>query len=925
MNIPHLLSRFAVAGCVALAGCGGGTRGAPDADPSEGLVDAFAARVLQPILEPSCTGCHRAGKAEKGVILTSYEDLMSQGLVQPGDPAKSKLVAVITTGSMKRYVSPADVEAISLWIADGAPRWARAESLPPPGEPEPTRAVGLKACLVCHGAGPQFAGWLKGAHANRQNWDANTFQAAPGDLESLGFPYYGYSGLGTTAECTTACHDPLGDGQMLTAGLSGDVPRPVIGCESCHGGGAKHYGTGPIPHPRPDFTRCGQCHDGKFAHNPYHPEGDEIVEKYVASPHARSINDRVLATRKLDDGTVVPTEDVRALCSKCHTDEGARRYKNVAGGYADLTAALPDALASLAAPSPVQCRTCHNPHDPLKLLKDAQVVDGTVVQSSEFRTCTACHQIADALHGEASAYSWSQHAVGLGTLDPARIFYDTHFDDPATDVIEGYVLDPAGERACRGCHNVHAADATIQRQWANSGHGGRLLAAKDRAAKLTGSPAPVFQAGVDKADGPTTSGAGAWTYYDFKEMTGQWDGLGRQACQRCHTATGFRNFADSLIKSTPYAPAENQFVASGTQREMLYCWACHTNNVGGVRDPGAFPRPTAGYASPVMEGSAPPAPREFADIGSSNVCVPCHAGRLSGESIKASATLTNVDFGSYGSHYLAGAGVLYRTIGYEFPGLDYENPPFYQHVAIGTVKPGADGTSLVEAVAGTGRSGPCVACHMSAPEGHRLTPLARGEDGRATGTASPLCGNCHKVTPYGDYRLTPEVLREQEGGFHAALGALEARVTAAGFHYSEAAYPYFFSNAYDPSLTEKDYCNLAPSNRPLKNWQTGGTSKWEVQLAWGRPLCTSVADVPGVVGTGANNLGAAFNLVLLKHEPGAWAHNRYYAKRLIFDSIDWLADGALDGTIDLRANPTAAAYLDADPTKDFDAAKVRRP
>ncbi|MHB8766805.1 MAG: c-type cytochrome domain-containing protein, partial [Deferrisomatales bacterium] len=295
MNIPHLLSRFTVAGCVALAGCGGGTRGAPDADPSEGLVDTFAARVLQPILEPSCTGCHRAGKAEKGVILTSYEDLMSQGLVQPGDPAKSKLVTVITTGSMKRYVSPADVEAISLWIADGAPRWARAESLPPPGEPGPTRAVGLKACLVCHGAGPQFAGWFKGAHANRQNWDANTFRAAPGDLESLGFPYYGYNGLGTTAECTSACHDPLGDGQKLTAGLSGNVPRPVIGCESCHGGGAKHYGTGPIPYPRPDFTRCGQCHDGKFAHNPYHPEGDEIVEKYVASPHARSINDRVLA------------------------------------------------------------------------------------------------------------------------------------------------------------------------------------------------------------------------------------------------------------------------------------------------------------------------------------------------------------------------------------------------------------------------------------------------------------------------------------------------------------------------------------------------------------------------------------------------------------------------------------------------------
>ena len=26
----------------------------------------------------------------------------------------------------------------------------------------------------------------------------------------------------------------------------------------------------------------------------------------------------------------------------------------------------------------------------------------------------------------------------------------------------------------------------------------------------------------------------------------------------------------------------------------------------------------------------------------------------------------------------------------------------------------------------------------------------------------------------------------------------------------------------------------------------------------------------------------------LHHEPGAYAHNRFYAKRLLFDSIDWI-------------------------------------
>ena len=56
-------------------------------------------------------------------------------------------------------------------------------------------------------------------------------------------------------------------------------------------------------------------------------------------------------------------------------------------------------------------------------------------------------------------------------------------------------------------------------------------------------------------------------------------------------------------------------------------------------------------------------------------------------------------------------------------------------------------------------------------------------------------------------------------------------------------------------------------------------------------------------------MDADFNYNLLYHKPGAYAHNRYYTKRLIFDSIDWLDNNTLDGTIDLTAYPEAAAYL----------------
>jgi hypothetical protein len=49
--------------------------------------------------------------------------------------------------------------------------------------------------------------------------------------------------------------------------------------------------------------------------------------------------------------------------------------------------------------------------------------------------------------------------------------------------------------------------------------------------------------------------------------------------------------------------------------------------------------------------------------------------------------------------------------------------------------------------------------------------------------------------------------------------------------------------------------------------------------------------------TGRNNMGAAFNFNLFEHDPGAYAHNRYYVKRLIYDSLDWLDDNTLNYSV----------------------------
>jgi hypothetical protein len=126
-------------------------------------------------------------------------------------------------------------------------------------------------------------------------------------------------------------------------------------------------------------------------------------------------------------------------------------------------------------------------------------------------------------------------------------------------------------------------------------------------------------------------------------------------------------------------------------------------------------------------------------------------------------------------------------------------------------------------------------------------------------------------------------MEDEKELFHAALGALESAMadsTIRPAFYSFSTYPYIFQ---DPAGTI-----------PTTNWASYGD--------------TSLNSVM----TGKPNMGAIFNLVLLEHDPGAFAHNSLYSKLLIFDSIDWLDNNTLDGTIDLALNPDAAVFLQGD-------------
>lgn len=525
---------------------------------------------------------------------------------------------------------------------------------------------------------------------------------------------------------------------------------------------------------------------------------------------------------------IAAAEHSNPICSRCHTDEGARQYIGTVSGtetYNQIFSLLVG-KPTLDAANGIQCKTCHGLNMDTLLGSIPAGLPGT--WTTVFKTCTACHQLLKTDGTLNSAYHSSWNAEWAAE----RVITDSHFDDSATTAIEGYIINPAGtysaaagntnQGSCLDCHNQHNKDLTIHRQWNRSGHG--------------------LKTGV------------AFTKRDFKAASSN-------KCHRCHTATGFRNLANNPTtydaNRDDVPDTANTFIATGNQKEMIYCWACHYTNTGALRDPGVFNN-ISPYLTPAARISAIP------DVKGSNICLACHSGRESGDGLKSLTGFNNKGFGPVSSHYLAAGGVLYRTIGYEYGALDYSNKSYFAHNTIGVSK------------AGTGTNGPCVGCHMKTPESHLFSPVTK-ESGKVVSIVTSFTGNdkncdiCHTTHP-----MSPAVIEEESEGFQNALEKLKAELAADGFVYS-SSYPYF-SNT---------------------DW-TRGTSNDAI---------------------GKDNMGAAFNYHVLLHEPGAFAHNRYYTKRLIFDSIDWMDNNVMNGTIDLTGYSLAHEWLG--PTKPITA--VTRP
>ena len=330
------------------------------------------------------------------------------------------------------------------------------------------------------------------------------------------------------------------------------------------------------------------------------------------------------------------------------------------------------------------------------------------------------------------------------------------------------------------------------------------------------------------------------------------------ACLRCHSAAGFAELDGA------FGDADETFAAFGEAGAFLTCNSCHD----GENYPTRFnARLRLNGDAVIFEFDGSGAILTIEDAGPSATCIYCHQGRKTGDYIKDNydvavdpaqegVALKDDDFGAANSHYVAAGGILWTTVGYEFGDSPtrYTNVSYFAHDKIG-----------IDNEEDTGNGGPCVTCHMSGtPSSHAFYPIV--EDANGNERLPEVCANCHD--PAEGHELTLEEVEEEAEAYEEALGIISQELQADGVFYL-GSYPYFF------------------------NTSAGGFGN-RVQ-SW----------------SSEEQLGAAFNLNLLSNEPGAFAHNRYYAKRLVFDSVDWLDNGTLDGVIGdySLTYPLGAAWL----------------
>lgn len=482
-----------------------------------------------------------------------------------------------------------------------------------------------------------------------------------------------------------------------------------------------------------------------------------------------------------------------------------------------------------------------------------------------------------------------------------------------------------GNIGCNNCHMQSASPGNVissfkiysaNRDWSTTGK------ANPKSLTYIG-PGPYTEANLEA--------------YDFKTLGTPLPAspatTSSKGCVRCHTTTGFINYIDP---NAMFANIQAWGTTADRTREMITCSACHNSKStdgfdatfsrrwAGVlySDQTNYPGLTAvetwySYSSAATKKII--RTKFFANTGNdidfadSNICIVCHSGIASGNLIKQTSGAWNNQTCTSGSPSIVctlGTGTGTAKVLSGLTATFWNNAIFIDPHGMGTAdllipdgnkagyefRPGSATATFHSGINtdGVSTQGPCVGCHMTAPRKHVFTPLSSSSTGTITGITSTVCSTCHGISAFAIN--SPADLDAKKKGYQAALKVIAAQLTnlnGGGIYYNATLPPYFFTT---------NNTALQGSSTQVVNWNSTA------------PLSQ-----------GANLMGAAFNLRLLDTDAG-WVHNGTTARRMLYDTIDYLDDGTQNnsvastisslygaGKIDATTETYALAYISTRP------------
>lgn len=733
--------------------------------------------------------------------------------------------------------------------------------------------AGMNTCVTCHT--PITADWLTSRHANLDPFAS---------LSSAGVPTIGQMSDPTCV----VCHDPDGDSARLVAGYTGNVQRPVVGCEACHGGGsehASHGGAGPISFASKTaivigststvqvsalFNTCTSCHPLLDPVDPLNSSAS--LTPHVVGGRVNNINDTHFAEAPY---TATPGSwneaDGR---NDFFTTPGSRALTGYWMSYADEKV----------------CVNCHNPHKNAEINREWAAsahgdpngaktgffsgawsqynwscegkvaascgVSGTPPNPRSFTACQRCHtttgfmNYADAIrNGETT----TSEAIRLGTINIVLL-------SGATDTYPNWKPQML---ECNACHLDNKG--TLRNP-------GAVTANYDIDVQPAAPAPPVLNPGKKSFSSVAYPDLGA-----------------SNVCMLCHigrqNGASLKNTNDPALLSAGTITSSDFSTSILTNPHYLTAGATLFTSSGYMYDGRPYNNLSAFKHDKIGTAAAP-------GTGTGGPCVGCHMSRPNkngnhlflpvsrvAPTLGGKGTINGIAsemcFNCHGPssqiildmvkeqreqyhEALEALNLMLERRGFYFR----EFSPYFYQIRSNSSPSFSTGATAT----------------LSSSTTVDLASVATISAGTST-TASTGNADFFRFDSDQDgvwYRITN-------------VDAVNRRITLATEFIEATTYAGKVSVGSGGPYTI------------IRGAPGGSVRDFRSKPTWFHTTQVADTDTTGAV-TGKNNQGAVLNYNLLEHDPGGYVHNRIFAKRIIYDSIDWMDDNKMNNSVGATLN-----------------------